>query len=409
MYLLFLLFLMILSVYTFIKITKDIVTILESRFYRFIIIVFLIYVVTTGVWSAFEYGVLKLPDWVFILNSSVSYLCLAFIAYGLFAFVMLRHGMQMIVKKTFRYLSLIPVIIVAVLLIVSSWTNIIFDVKHETGTNIVNGPWYLVMSFLALAYFVFLLVISIIKSVQTRSTPKRMEYVWLAASMAFIFIGILINSRFNHLSILPMAIFVTIYITFTNLQETGINKDALTGLNNRRRANEYIKDHLYMVTEEEPLALFVCDVNSFKQINDVYGHLEGDNALIISADAIRQIASEYSGFAARFGGDEFIFAIRPARVKNEEFSPEQIIDKLAKKLVDGCAYEKKPYKLTASVGYVICNDPQRSLGYYFVKADEMLYKVKREFHEKEKLEKVEKEKNENKTDNKSDKDKSANA
>ncbi len=397
MYVLFLVFLMMLSVFTFVKITKDIVTMLESRFYRFIIIMFLIYSVTTGVWSGFELGFIRLPDWVFILNSSLSYVCLALIAYSLFAFVMLRHGMQLIVKKTFRYLSIIPVVLVTILLVISAWTNIIFDVKHDIGTNIVNGPWYLVMSFLALAYFVFLLVICIIKGIQTKSTPKRREYIWLCSAVVFIFVGILLNSLFKHLSILPMAIFVTIYITFTNLQETGINKDALTGLNNRRRANEYLKDHLYLVSEEEPLALFVCDVNSFKQINDVYGHLEGDNALIITSDSIRKLASEYSGFAARFGGDEFIFTVKLAQLKPGEFSAEKVVKQLDTSLYEHCRLEKKPYTITASVGYVICDDPKKPLGYYFVKADEMLYKVKHDFHEKERLakEKAEKEKSAN--------------
>jgi diguanylate cyclase (GGDEF)-like protein len=51
--------------------------------------------------------------------------------------------------------------------------------------------------------------------------------------------------------------------------------------------------------------VMVCDLNGFKQINDRYGHLEGDKALRIFANSLREICREYD-YVARMGGDEFV-------------------------------------------------------------------------------------------------------
>ena len=202
-------------------------------------------------------------------------------------------------------------------------------------------------------------------------------------SMALLFASVLgLSPLFKQLTILPMTIFAAIYIFFINLQESGINKDALTGLNNRRRANEYLREKRENANEQQPLVLFLCDVNSFKEINDKYGHSEGDKALIITAETIKKTVSEYSGFASRYGGDEFLFSIKYQVLSGAGVTPEQIVDRLEKSLAEACERQNKPYTVSVSVGHVLCDDPKKPSGYFFGQADEMLYKVKREYHEK---------------------------
>ena len=57
--------------------------------------------------------------------------------------------------------------------------------------------------------------------------------------------------------------------------------------------------------EHATVAVMVCDLNGFKQINDRYGHLAGDKVLKIFANLIREVCREYD-YAARMGGDEFV-------------------------------------------------------------------------------------------------------
>jgi len=81
--------------------------------------------------------------------------------------------------------------------------------------------------------------------------------------------------------------------------------DALTGLGNRRAFEEALATEVARARRADaPLSLLVCDLNRFKEINDRYGHLAGDNCLRQVADAVR---GELRGadVCFRWGGDEF--------------------------------------------------------------------------------------------------------
>ena len=149
-------------------------------------------------------------------------------------------------------------------------------------------------------------------------------------------------------------------------------------MNNRRKANEYLGEQLMNVTEKNPLYIYMCDINSFKQINDIYGHAEGDRALILTAMAIKKCISKYQGFAARFGGDEFILGWRPNERHADD--PDVLMKDLQEQIKNTCKNENKPYEITISIGYFRCNNPKDLLGECIKKADAELYKRKREFH-----------------------------
>lgn len=80
--------------------------------------------------------------------------------------------------------------------------------------------------------------------------------------------------------------------------------DILTGLYNRTYFEEEVKKKLVQCKEKES-ALMLCDLNFFKEINDEYGHLTGDNVLVFVANCLRKYIPNPS-ILARLGGDEFI-------------------------------------------------------------------------------------------------------
>ena len=125
----------------------------------------------------------------------------------------------------------------------------------------------------------------------------------------------------------------------------------------------------------------MCDVNSFKKINDSYGHAEGDRALVLASGAIKTSVAKMDGFAARFGGDEFMLAWSPTAEADTPDAPEELIREIGKKLERACERTHKPYTVTLSFGYVRCTDPHRSLTDYIHEADKMLYERKRAFHD----------------------------
>ena len=123
--------------------------------------------------------------------------------------------------------------------------------------------------------------------------------------------------------------------------------------------------------------LYIFDVNSFKQINDRYGHAEGDEALVMTASAIKRTVGKYTGFAARYGGDEFLVAWMP-----DADNPDRnlIPDTISSNLKQFCTEKNKPYELTISWGCAKCTDPTVSVQTYFAEADQELYEMKRRHH-----------------------------
>jgi two-component system chemotaxis family response regulator WspR len=98
------------------------------------------------------------------------------------------------------------------------------------------------------------------------------------------------------------------------------NLDGLTGLSNRRNLNEHL-DLCWKraIREQSPFSILMIDVDNFKQYNDTYGHLAGDDALKQIATAISATFRRPTDIAARFGGEEFIVLLadtpaEPARV-----------------------------------------------------------------------------------------------
>jgi diguanylate cyclase (GGDEF)-like protein/putative nucleotidyltransferase with HDIG domain len=88
--------------------------------------------------------------------------------------------------------------------------------------------------------------------------------------------------------------------------ETSATSDYLTGMPNARALSMHLEQELGRCKREHSsVAVMVCDLNGFKQVNDRYGHLAGDNVLRLFANLIRQVCRG-SDYTARMGGDEFV-------------------------------------------------------------------------------------------------------
>ncbi|HTQ55538.1 MAG TPA: HD domain-containing phosphohydrolase [Bryobacteraceae bacterium] len=117
----------------------------------------------------------------------------------------------------------------------------------------------------------------------------------------------------DHLRIL-LAISSKVSIAIENalrfqLAEDSATTDYLTLLPNARSLFLRLDGELSRSKRTlEPLAVLVCDVDGFKQINDRYGHLEGNKVLRYVADVLRANCREYD-YVARMGGDEFVILL----------------------------------------------------------------------------------------------------
>ena len=149
--------------------------------------------------------------------------------------------------------------------------------------------------------------------------------------------------------------------------------DDLTCLYNRRAFLALAGQQLRVARRNaQGLLLFFADVNNLKEINDTYGHREGDLALLRAADALEQTFRN-SDVIARLAGDEFAVLALEAACENREV----ILRRLEENLNSSSTDEPR-YKLSLSVGMARF-DPKRpiSLGKLISIADEAMYEHKK--------------------------------
>lgn len=151
--------------------------------------------------------------------------------------------------------------------------------------------------------------------------------------------------------------------------------DGLTGLANRRHFDEAL-DQAYRRSKRsgEHLGLALIDIDHFKQYNDHYGHMQGDDALRAVAHTMRQYAQRAGDVAARYGGEEFAFVSlgTPDTLPQQMESLRQAITQLA------MAHTSSPNGvLSVSIGVVVCAPLyQADLATLLQAADQLLYQAK---------------------------------
>ncbi len=92
-----------------------------------------------------------------------------------------------------------------------------------------------------------------------------------------------------------------------NMLMSQINIDELTGLYNRRYLYDVLDRYIRSDTRlGVPLSIIMLDIDFFKNYNDRYGHLEGDNCLRKVAKGITSCVKRAGDFVSRYGGEEFI-------------------------------------------------------------------------------------------------------
>jgi diguanylate cyclase (GGDEF)-like protein/PAS domain S-box-containing protein len=151
--------------------------------------------------------------------------------------------------------------------------------------------------------------------------------------------------------------------------------DQLTGLYNRRGLFTTV-DQLFKQAKRQKKGIYMlyADIDNMKEINDTYGHKEGDSALVEAAIILKTNYRE-SDIIARIGGDEFV--VIPVGTSDDDI--KIIIDRLEKSLEIYNSQRKHEYRLSLSTG-VAYYDPENpcSIEELFIQADKLMYKHKKD-------------------------------
>jgi diguanylate cyclase (GGDEF)-like protein len=145
------------------------------------------------------------------------------------------------------------------------------------------------------------------------------------------------------------------------------SRDPLTGLLNRRGFDEAIAG----LPKGGPMAVAVCDIDHFKRINDDFGHEAGDSALRAVAELLSRRAQAWpDALPARFGGEEFVFALPGAELAEGERFAESMRAALAARCVNGAPM------VCASFGVAAAEAFDGDISGLIARADAALYRAK---------------------------------
>jgi len=151
--------------------------------------------------------------------------------------------------------------------------------------------------------------------------------------------------------------------------------DGLTGLYNRTFMDEKLPACLSLCQREQmPLTLAVLDLDHFKQINDLHGHLFGDQCLRQFAALLQQHFQRPADMLVRFGGEEFVLVSVGVDAATMAQMLQQFVTALAAVPV---ALAQQQSHLTVSIGW-LCQVPSRgqTAAQWLAQADNALYQAK---------------------------------
>ena len=327
------------------------------------------YFITDIGWAAVISGDLPRTRFLVITFNFLNFILLSLIAYGWFMFMAASENMILGKTRSQRRQLRLPMEITVLIMVVAFLNAPRFWVNDAGELNV----WYYPLMLLApLLYISASFVISMKNARKAESRDKKRQYRLIGFyPLSVVFFGLL------QLLVLQAPLFcfgctiMMLYFYIQSLQSL-ISVDSLTRLNNRGQIERYMKQVRYR--ENLPAYTAMIDIDHFKKINDTYGHAEGDRALILVAEALKQTTEKIgdNAFIGRYGGDEFTMIVQSDR--------EGIMEQAAAWLREAARRKQEEnglrYSLDISIGYDMLRDAADTMEACLRRADEKLYENK---------------------------------
>lgn len=266
-------------------------------------------------------------------------------------------------RNIYRTIGLISI----VLLVINIFYPLVFSVSDG---RYQRGFAYIIFLIFAAFYILDSLYLYVKRVKKIGSLKLFPVHIFLIP----VILGVVIQAFFVEIAITWTSIAISVAGIMTALKNEIIFTDCLTGLYNRVYL-EFL--HKRACNKKDCwVSGIMIDLNGFKQINDNYGHAEGDLALCIVADLLRKSFSEY-GVVTRYAGDEFVIMLNTT----DDQLIQKIIKSAKKNFVTENEKNDKLYQLSASMGYAITNLSNETIDDFMNRIDEQMYQDKMKYYE----------------------------
>ena len=289
-----------------------------------------------------------------------------------FVYVELAQGEKYITEVKGRIIAIVPAMVEAVFMLIM-FLFIPGLVINEN--NRLTDTYYIVFLIVPAMYVAVSSIRAFIRAFKKENYAVRAQFLTCGIYPVIITVFGIMQTVWLRAPLFCFGCAIMmLYVYIISLNDQ-VSIDELTRLNNRTQLKKYVAgEALKQGSEKITHFVLMIDLNKFKQINDQYGHVEGDYALKRTADALKIACSDLTvrTFIARYGGDEFIII-----AKTED---EEIIKELSSGIKDTLLRLNKEagakYELSASVGYASYSGDILAFQAALAAADESLYEEK---------------------------------
>lgn len=279
-------------------------------------------------------------------------------------------------KRFLWVLVHVPILLMTILIITDPLTGYIFSIDADNLYK--RGPFVFIHWIVCWGYMIVPTVQALSYAIKEKRKTKRVSAITMVLFIIAPFFANVVQILFYGTTTIQVGYTISGLTMFLRMQYELISRDGLTELNNRGAFDKYLDEKLDP-DESRTICLILADIDGFKHINDVYGHIEGDRALKIVAKAIKETCDRFSErlFAARYGGDEFAIVVTGA--SNPESMAFRIKTIFNEELERCISNSDVPYPLKLSIGHA-CGSVEKFAGAAALikAADEEMYLNKAE-------------------------------
>lgn len=332
-----------------------------DRIFNYVLLFHMLFFASEIVWAPSFFNLVDVHFMFKRACRAIKYSAVSLGTYAWFLFIEFYIHSSLINTKKKRLLFAIPAdfsVLVSLVICLS------FDKPQNVlDQNLMSA----VMTFIPFMYMIYAIVHAFIKIFGHKEIINKKSKALFASYPITLIVAAVLQLIIDKISILSFATTINMLLIYLVSISDKVSKDPLTNLNNRNELNRYIYNN---VKPNDDVYIVMMDVDNFKLINDNYGHVEGDKALIFVAKTLEKSLGEGSNrFLARYGGDEFIIILKD--------TTEEEIEELFKRINDRLInHNELSYEIVLSKGFAHMNHNEDFIS-SINRADQALYSVKK--------------------------------
>ena len=285
-----------------------------QRCFALTIYVFVVFFLTDAVWYAMDCGALPQVWLLSMMLKSIYFLSATMAGYAWLLFANALIDPKRLSTSRGIRLSAILLLIHLVLCVINFFNPILFGLEEDF--TYFRGPLFAIQYIFVYAYLVMASGYALIQAFLPRNHLNRTRYIIIALFPIAPAISGILQLFFWRIPFNCMAFTLGIIVVYLTELGEQISQEPLSQLANRKQFMRALEQSVDNYHEGDYLYLYMVDVDRFKIINDTFGHVEGDAAIVRVSKALKMAASHLSKRAilARYGGDEFAiirYAVKP--------------------------------------------------------------------------------------------------